>query len=420
MNFYDLIQGSMQFDGAALRLILSPEVQRLREIALINAPTPTCPSLSDVRRFGHTLAVSNLAGRAGGEIGELSPDRRSLLHVSAVLHDVGTPPFGHLLEYTLNERFEWDHERQLRSVLAGDYRPENIYHQIYHGASLRVRDILDREGIDWREVAETAQGKPPVGGFLNADLDLDNIDNVARMAVHLGLDISGLNVFGLASKIRGDGTLVLDPEAVGQVELWQNLRKRCYHILAFDPPTLAAQAMLTDAMGIALDSGLIGKEYWHYTEADLLGRLEQQEPTRSPIQRLLRGDMYECIGIYWVDGESPRRQWDASLKHQVVAELDRELRGGARTSVYAFRDRGAMCKAVTLRGESGERIVVGEDSQSLICAVFRASGHEVKPGWHEAAAQAVVSSLGCDRAALLPIPGKEEPYGVARQASLPF
>jgi hypothetical protein len=419
MIFYDLLHGVISFDGLALRLLMSPEVQRLREVSLINTTTPSCASLSDVKRFAHTLGVAHLAEAVQERLHGIPPDQRGLVQATAVLHDVGTGPFGHLLEYLLRERFGWDHERQLRSVLRGDYRPENIHHQIYHGGTLKVRDILDAAGIDWEDVANLAEGKPPLGPVLNGTLDLDNVDNVARMAAHFGLQtISGVRLRALASRIRPDGCVSLDPEAMELVQEWQRLRARCYELLMFDPATLSCQAMLHDAMQMALNEELIGQEYWHYTEGKLLDTLERHSTTARLMQRLRRGDLYECIGVYWLHGTALKAEWDADLRQSVSSELSRSL--GVKISLYAFRDRGAVSKAVALSDESGHQIVVGADSNSLVCAVFRMSGHDIRAGWRTSAAEILISAVGCGPEALMRIPCPEEPYGISSQTSLPF
>src|SRR5262249_30546441 len=92
------------------RLLRAPEVQRLREVRLLNTTTPSLAGLSDVRRFTHTLAVTHLALRLTERLQWKYP-RRSLdtLVVAAIVHDVGSPAFAHLFEYLLNSKYGFSH-----------------------------------------------------------------------------------------------------------------------------------------------------------------------------------------------------------------------------------------------------------------------------------------------------------------------
>jgi HD superfamily phosphohydrolase len=114
-------------------IVRSPEVQRLKYIRLINVLSPSCPALSDARRFVHTLGVLSLASRLEKEIvHRWSRGEARAFLVAALLHVIGTPPFGHLFEYQLAATENWNHEEQVAAIIRGTYRPEKRYHQIYY------------------------------------------------------------------------------------------------------------------------------------------------------------------------------------------------------------------------------------------------------------------------------------------------
>src|SRR5260370_13209403 len=133
-----------RFEG----LLRAPEVQRLREVRLLNTTTPSLAGLSDVRRFTHTLAVTHLALRAAKRLEwRYSQQDLDALVVAAILHDVGSPAFAHLFEYLLNSKYNFTREQMLNSIISGDYTRTNLFHQVYYGAPLAVRDCIKELGV---------------------------------------------------------------------------------------------------------------------------------------------------------------------------------------------------------------------------------------------------------------------------------
>ena len=57
----DTLYGATDLPEWTTRLLLTPEVQRLRGIRLINSSSPSLAALSDARRYTHTLGVIRLA-----------------------------------------------------------------------------------------------------------------------------------------------------------------------------------------------------------------------------------------------------------------------------------------------------------------------------------------------------------------------
>src|SRR5438874_12075800 len=106
----DQLYGAITIPEWLHPVVQSPELQRLREVRLINIASPSCSALSDARRFTHTLGVLNLAARLENRLFSFGSqmERRAFL-VAALLHDIGTPAFGHLFEYQLAAIKGWNH-----------------------------------------------------------------------------------------------------------------------------------------------------------------------------------------------------------------------------------------------------------------------------------------------------------------------
>src|SRR5579862_5617121 len=145
MIVHDIVYGKFSVPQYATSLILTPEVRRLSQIRLLNSLSPSVSALSEVRRYSHTLGVIYLAQQIATL--EFSDEERRALVAAVLAHDIGTPPFGHVMEYHLSERMNWSHERVIRDILLGTHAPENRAHQIFGGRVIEFSTQLRRAGI---------------------------------------------------------------------------------------------------------------------------------------------------------------------------------------------------------------------------------------------------------------------------------
>jgi HD superfamily phosphohydrolase len=145
MKVRDPIYGEFELTGRWLPLLFTPEVRRLSQIRLLNTLTPSLATLGELRRFSHTLGVLHLCQLNRQR--KYSSQECDALAASVILHDIGTPPFGHLFEYHLREMTGWNHENVIQSILWGFHAPENKAHQIFAGRQIQVLPELRRSGI---------------------------------------------------------------------------------------------------------------------------------------------------------------------------------------------------------------------------------------------------------------------------------
>ncbi|MDG4821912.1 HD domain-containing protein [Asanoa sp. WMMD1127] len=409
-------------------LLAAPEVQRLREVRLINTSTPNLAALSDVRRYAHTLGVLALGLRLAPRLRQehTKEDVETFL-AAVVLHDVGSPAFAHLFEYILKSTGGWTHESMLVHIIEGDYRPESIYHQVYHGQGLRLKAILETMQIDPKSVVDMVMGVGPLGRLVAGSVDLDNIDNVYRMSVSLGFQPDIGAATSLAQGLFPDETtLGVSQSALKHLHLWRKWRRKAYEILAFDEPTLQSQAMLTECFTAAIDAGLLGEEHWSLTDEDILKYLAGMRPkvkgVSSIVQRFFVGDFFSTVFVGWyrqpmgdVDLRAPEPR--AELR----ARLEERLR--IPCVPYVFYDRGTFEKRLSLRiiGRDGwvpEEI--GQTSVSTLAGVFTSRRHVKPVRWMQEKAIEVLEEFGLAPDRRSPIPSKRGVYEIAGQAELPF
>jgi len=376
MTVHDPIYGRFTLSKTVRQLLLTPEARRLSQIRLLNTLTPTLATLGDLRRYSHTLGVSYLA-KINSQRG-FGPEEKAAFAASVVLHDIGTPPFGHLFEYHLREASGWNHEDVIHSVLWGFHAPENRAHQIFAGRSLAVQSIIKRTRLSLELIQAIITRKHPLSSLLFGSLDLDNLDNVVRMAWALGLNAPASLATDLARGLTAsrDGTLILSQARFGDaVQQWASLRRSVYEILVFDMETVAAQAALSEAIEIALTAQFLTENDWSLYDELLIEKLRSHEETKRLISRDYLGEPPRLIYALQLRGALTDYRFAnrGEAKH-LLDELLVNQFGKGKTLAYAFVDRGSFEKRLDFKDPEGAAWQVGVTSRSLILYAFSRVG----------------------------------------------
>lgn len=342
------------------------------EIRLLNTPSPSLPTLSEIRRFSHTMGVLHLA-LTNPHIGLQTEEVRAFL-AAILIHDAATPPFAHLLEYYLKDRAGWNHESALPELLTGHHVFGNVAHQILPGEELKFRRLCDLCDVDFDIVLQIVNKNHPSSALLFGTLDFDNLDNVQRMAWALGHAIDSDPFQKIASALSAalDGELLLSETLSNEVGVWSRTRSAVYEILVFDEMTVASQAVLTKAIRMFFDGKQTADINWSGRDRDLLDLLGRAAQTKSlmlryffeslPLQMLairIRGSLEEL-------GFSTRE-----LAIEFVEVLARNEVGIKRPFGYVFVDRGAFSKKLTfLDPATRKKWETGVSSRSVVFYCF--------------------------------------------------
>jgi len=429
----DPLYGAFEIPGWLERVIATPEVQRLREVRLLNTSTPVFPALSDTRRFTHTLGVLHLALEIAPALRWRYPQKHvQAFFVSCIVHDLGTPAFGHVFEYILKSKTGWSHEANFRQIIRGTYRPEGPYAQIYYRRGLRLYSVLeDLELGEYEDlIASYVVGQKDLGWLISGSMDLDNIDNVYRMAWLLGLGPNITQALDLARSIDTDDRgLSFSPAALPLVQAWQALRRSAYEILAFDESNLAGQAMLTELLMGAMDKNVLGEEHWYLTDEQLLQYLSRNDmppELRDVVHRFATADYYASVFLGWYGQAKGER--DLRLPSEL--ELLREAlsdRLGIPCCPYVFYDNGTFEKELNLHlchsadyTDGVTNVTLGQTSRSTLVGVFTPSRIKSPSKRMIDRAQDVLNQFGLPTSSLKPIPDKRAVYELPGQTKLPL
>ena len=383
-RFFDPLYGEMYLSEKEYSLVMSPEIQRLRYVRLCNINSLLITGASEISRFEHVVGVLRLAKEWVGCQVNITSKEAEVFTSAALLHDFQTGPFGHSLQYVFEDN-ESDGEDFVHDDL--DHGDAYRYHQItdenasFAGRRFETQGIL---GEKWDLVTSLIRGEGELGKLISGSMDLDNIDNVIRLAYHVGVANSEDADVALdlaRNLVVEEGRLCCPKRTVVSVERWYQIRKRLYELLLLDWAEFSAKAMLTLAMELAIEGNLLGADTWLKTDLEFLSFLEKEsigehQRIGNIIKRIRRGDLYFPLLLLkskslqhqekYTSAES-KRAMEKELHNLILAET------GERCSplIHPIVDCKKTERAISLRVlESGEDMVVGVDSRQLLIGVF--------------------------------------------------
>lgn len=286
---YDALYGPIHLDSIVWGIIPCPELQRLREVRLCNINSLCITGGANINRYEHAIGTCFLAQQcidSWSLINQISAKERRIVLLAALLHDVANAAFGHSLEY-LEEKEGYDPEKGFELAIIGDRNGKYHYktattQPIFFGMPRELLTKITQEEL--AEIAEMIRGKGNLGCLISGVIDLDNIDNVFRMAYHVGLVKSGEVPLKLAKSIWVDkGKLIIKEESIPLIEEWFNIRKRMYEILLLNPEEFSGKCMLSDSISLSKLKGQVPFS-WCDVDYDLLKNLSRVSDVRYSIK----------------------------------------------------------------------------------------------------------------------------------------
>ncbi|MBE8538509.1 HD domain-containing protein [Geoglobus acetivorans] len=190
-NIHDSVHGTIRLEDWMVEIIDTPEFQRLRRIKQLGFADLVYPGANHTR-FEHSIGTLYVA--------KMLTDDAEIL-ASALLHDIGHAPFSHSGEGIVRKYLGKEHE-DVRDILMNS----------------RIREILEENGMDWKNVARGIL-KPPVSSVI----DVDRIDYLMRDSHYTGvaygivdfdrliktLDFDGENVYVSIKGVRAIESLLI-------------------------------------------------------------------------------------------------------------------------------------------------------------------------------------------------------------------
>ena len=271
----DPLWDNIQLDAAALSVLDTPPLQRLRYVRQLGHAFLVYPGATH-SRFEHALGAYHLAGRAltvlqqRGELEAVSPGHQRAVRLAALVHDIGHYPFSHGLEEA-----GFPHHESLGVA------------KLTRGELGQALDSLGGPALV-AEIGTLIQGTNPgpLQGLVSGTLDLDKIDYLSRDARACGVPYGTLDVDRLLSAL----TIVATPDGrleVGILEKGMSAletllfaKYQMYRNVYWHHAVRAATCMFKRAVRAAVASGGLSREALaEETDGALMERLFSSDPT---------------------------------------------------------------------------------------------------------------------------------------------
>jgi len=371
-------------------VIPCPELQRLREVRLCNINSFCLPGGANINRYEHAVGTCYLAQECLNSWPLLSPidtKEKERFLLAALLHDVVSAAFGHSVEY-IESKEGFDHERAFKYIILGEKKGSYRYkyatlEPIFFGMPRALASKLADEDIE--AIGEIVAGNGRFGPLINSTMDLDNIDNVFRLAYHIGLVKSGEVPLKLARSLYTGqpttdkyGKLILRKEAIPLVEEWHKVRKELYSLLLLNPEEFSAKCMLNEAIEIAKEKAYLPFN-WYDVDHELLEKLSNIcSESRNIISRLMVGDLYGCMGIFSttrtdkyesISDISTRKKLELNLIEMIQSRFDPRFKD-AMIAIHPILDVNKTERRVCIQTDDGTVVQIGKSSNQLLIGVF--------------------------------------------------
>lgn len=193
---HNLVGFDRECDALILKLIDTPQVQRLRNIRQLGAASLVYPGATHTR-FAHALGTAFLMKRVLAHFLQLNPpprlaqilrEHRELLLAATLLHDVGHFPFSHLLENFA----QIPHELWTVRIVG---HPHSAVHRVLTAANPEYPE----------QIAQLFQRtfKPSFAvKLLSSQLDVDRMEYLLRDSLYTGVTYGYFDVNWLIHSLR--------------------------------------------------------------------------------------------------------------------------------------------------------------------------------------------------------------------------
>lgn len=379
-RFLDPLYGDVSLPSEIWDTSKAPEVQRLREIRMCNINSLSLTGAGGVHRFEHSLGTAWLAQEnANAGLSKLDVDDRRILLLAALLHDVGSAGFGHSVEYVIkDDGFRHDDlmsfSADTRSEIGYEYKLADLEPVFFGRGRALAKMLSDR---DLRRIASLVNGSGRLGPLISGSIDLDNIDNVYRLAYHMGLWRGGSAPVELARALSVDDKgLRIESTEVELLDNWRSVRADLYRWLLLDEDEFAAKAMLEVALRSAHDQH--DRSFrWHDVDYGLMLKLQDSTPEASEIAgRLMTGDLFGSLVILeTVDSSISTPDWPRRLElENLLSGVSRRSRAGwasrLRFALHFIQDVNKTDREIQVRTSAGKLVNFGSSVNRTLIGVF--------------------------------------------------
>jgi len=286
---------------------------------------------------------------------------------AALYHDVSCTPFGHSVEWAIDRYTDFSHEDSAEWIKF-DRDSTDVKKPVYFDpAGLHTLPIKEKHKLSTDRIFDIISGK---NSFLinNTGIDLDNLDNVYRMALYLGLlaDERGYPKI-LAENLKvidGFDNFVLNEKFLYILEHWHALRSKIYRTFIYSKEYIAFEYLIFKAVGKFITSST--KEdlvnIWSQTDDSILSlflkRKKESPELNSLAKRILLFDLDKVYGLVrtsYVDllSNIGKEDFQAKIIKDIVDDFN-----ATTSESYRFTTRSLQMHVTTDNRKTNRKIPV--------------------------------------------------------------
>jgi HD superfamily phosphohydrolase len=294
---YDVLYGFIPITEWEEKIINSPFFQRLRWIKQLGFSNYIFPG-AEHNRFAHVIGVMHSMDQMIRALGMEVPDselfdpksrsQETMLHkslrIAALLHDIGTFPFSHAIEYAYIR-----HGNDARAERNDEKTPKKLPNSHEHLGSFIIKNtrypggmtqILEDYGFDVKLISDIIKGDSPyliANQLMHSDLDADRMDYLLRDSYYTGIQYGQFNREYILANLQtydageGQSAFGVRENAVHAVEDFLFARFSWYSQVIKNQGSAKFDIMSSHIAKGFLEKGLI------YQFHDLLGMIEAKD-----------------------------------------------------------------------------------------------------------------------------------------------
>jgi len=255
----DPIHGNIQVDEWIIRIIDTPQFQRLRRIKQLGFGNLVYPGANHTR-FEHGIGAMHIARDLASKMSVDSRVKNEII-VSALLHDIGHSPFSHTSEGLVEKYLGLSHE-DITEILKDS----------------EIGDILREEGLRIKEIAEHVIGRSGIS-IACGDIDADRMDYLVRDSYYTGVAYGVFDLTRLVNKIYFEkNKLIIDSGGLRAAESLLISRFMMYPTVYFHHVCRIAEKMYERAIERCFQEDLLNaSELKRMDDYDVVSFLRTQK-----------------------------------------------------------------------------------------------------------------------------------------------
>ncbi len=265
----DPIHGLLRIEDWIIKLIDTPEFQRLRRISQIGFANLVYPGANHTR-FEHSLGVMHIAKQLTEKM-DISDDEKREIIASALLHDIGHAPFSHCSEGIIRKYIRIKHEDVEWILKNGE-----------------IYDAITEIGLDVNKIIKHIKGKTDCD-IISGDIDADRMDYLVRDSYYTGVAYGVFDLSRLINKITFDGKkMIIESKGLRAAESLLISRFLMYPTVYFHHVCRIARKMFEKAVEFCIEEGFLDAvEFLRMDDYEITCFLRKQEGYPSEIMRMI-------------------------------------------------------------------------------------------------------------------------------------